>query len=61
MEVGHANAQPSYCTLALFHAPVNAANAPAGLGYVSDEGHHFSCKNPIVDVASFPCVSRLSL
>ena len=47
-EVGGANAQPSRCTLALFHAPMDAANAPAGLGYVSNDGHHFSCRNPVV-------------
>ncbi|KAF8488922.1 hypothetical protein F5888DRAFT_1622603, partial [Russula emetica] len=47
VEVGGVNAQPSRCTLALFHAPIDASNAPAGLGYVSNDGHHFSCKNPI--------------
>ena len=53
MEVGGANAQPSRCTLALFHLPMDAANAPAGLGYVSNDGHHFSCKNPIVMQQAF--------
>ena len=53
MEVGGANAQPSRCTLALFHAPIDAENAPAGLGYVSNDGHHFSCKNPIVMQQAF--------
>jgi hypothetical protein len=52
-EVGGANAQPSRCTLALFHAPMDAANAPAGLGYVSNDGHHFSCRNPIVMQQAF--------
>ena len=46
-EVGGANVEPSYCTLSLFHAPIDAANAPAGRGYVSNDGHHFSCKNPM--------------
>lgn len=53
VEVGGANAQPSRCTLALFHAPIDAANAPAGLGYVSNDGHHFSCKNPVVMQQAF--------
>ena len=53
MEVGGANAQPSHCTLALFHAPMDSANAPAGLGYVSNDGHHFSCKNPVVMQQAF--------
>jgi len=53
VEVGGANAQPSRCTLALFHAPIDAANAPAGLGYVSNDGHHFSCRNPIVMQQAF--------
>ncbi|KAI0250888.1 hypothetical protein BJV78DRAFT_1154831 [Lactifluus subvellereus] len=53
VEVGGANAQPSRCTLALFHPPMDAANAPAGLGYVSNDGHHFSCKNPIVMQQAF--------
>ena len=46
VEKGGANAQPSGCTLALFHAPVSSAeSAPPG-GYVSNDGHHFACKNP---------------
>ena len=42
VEVGGANAQPSHCTLALFHTPMDAGNAPAGHGYVSNDGHHFT-------------------
>ena len=53
VEVGGANVQPSRCTLALFHPPIDAANAPVGLGYVSDDGHHFSCRNPIVMQQAF--------
>ncbi|KAI0297435.1 hypothetical protein BC826DRAFT_166673 [Russula brevipes] len=53
VEVGGANAQPSRCTLAIFHPPIDAANAPVGLGYVSNDGHHFSCKNPIVMQQAF--------
>ena len=48
VEIGGTNAQPSYCTLALFHAPIDTENAPAGLGYVSNDGHHFFCNNPSV-------------
>ncbi|KAE9406917.1 hypothetical protein BT96DRAFT_954710 [Gymnopus androsaceus JB14] len=38
-------AQPSYCILPLFHPP--AAFNNAGMGYISNDGHHFSCKNPV--------------
>ncbi|KAI9443992.1 hypothetical protein H4582DRAFT_2095349 [Lactarius indigo] len=48
IEVGGANAQPSHCTLPMFHPVANAADAPAGIGYVSNDGHQFSCNNPIV-------------
>ncbi|KAF8270131.1 hypothetical protein EI94DRAFT_1572248, partial [Lactarius quietus] len=48
VEVGGANVQPSYCTLPMFHPPMDAASAPSGLGYVSNDGHHFQCRNPIV-------------
>ncbi|KAF9525383.1 hypothetical protein CPB83DRAFT_772200, partial [Crepidotus variabilis] len=40
-------AQPSYCTLPLFHPPHVATNNNA-LGYTSHDGHYFSCKNPVV-------------
>ncbi|KAA1477855.1 hypothetical protein DENSPDRAFT_933970 [Dentipellis sp. KUC8613] len=44
-------AQPSYCTLPLFH-PLHVPEADAlvgGLGYFSaTDGHHFSCQNPAV-------------
>ena len=46
----------------MFHAPMDAAmpeNAPDGLGYVSNDGHQFSCKNPIVmQQAYHVCVSH---
>ncbi|KAI0292593.1 hypothetical protein B0F90DRAFT_1645427, partial [Multifurca ochricompacta] len=47
VEEGGVNAQPSRCTQALFHAPMDGANVPSGIGYVSNDGHHFTCKNPI--------------
>jgi hypothetical protein len=37
----------------MFHPPMDAANAPAGLGYVSNDGHHFGCRNPIVMQQAF--------
>ncbi|KZW03814.1 hypothetical protein EXIGLDRAFT_4132 [Exidia glandulosa HHB12029] len=40
-------AQPSYCTLPLFHAPHAPTPAPA-TGYVSNDGHVFPCANPAV-------------
>ncbi|KAH9171595.1 hypothetical protein EDB89DRAFT_1906874 [Lactarius sanguifluus] len=43
---GGANAQPSGCTLALFHVPLSTGLAPPGHGYVSGDGHHFTCKKP---------------
>ncbi|KAH7918945.1 hypothetical protein BV22DRAFT_1041330 [Leucogyrophana mollusca] len=48
--------QPSYCTLPLFHAPSDPNSAPAGLGYVSNDGHLFSCKNPVVMQQAFHVV-----
>ena len=45
-------AQPSYCTLPTFHAPV-ASNQVVGLGYVSNDGHSFSCRNPVVMQQAF--------
>ncbi|KIK55622.1 hypothetical protein GYMLUDRAFT_76385 [Collybiopsis luxurians FD-317 M1] len=39
-------AQPSYCILPMFHPP--AAFNDAGMGHISNDGHHFSCKNPTV-------------
>lgn len=45
--------QPSYCTLPMFHPPRDPNAAPAGLGYVSNDGHHFSCKNPVVMQQAF--------
>ncbi|KAI9455150.1 hypothetical protein BJY52DRAFT_1224767 [Lactarius psammicola] len=42
-EVGGANAQPSSCTQPMFHTPLNSSPGP---GYISNDGHHFACKNP---------------
>ncbi|KAJ7656315.1 hypothetical protein DFH06DRAFT_1091207 [Mycena polygramma] len=43
-------AHPSHCTLAIFHPPAKAA---AGLGYLSNDGHVFNCKNPSVMQQAF--------
>jgi hypothetical protein len=43
---GHS--QPSYCTLPMFHPPQARDRVPPGGGYVSDDGHHFGCRNPVV-------------
>ncbi|KAF5362168.1 hypothetical protein D9756_002245 [Leucocoprinus leucothites] len=44
-------AQPSYCTLPLFHPP--HATIRLSLGYVSNDGHVFLCKNPVVMQQAF--------
>ncbi|KAG1731285.1 hypothetical protein EDB19DRAFT_1881018 [Suillus lakei] len=46
-------AQPSFCTLPLFHVPMDPNNAPVTLGYVSNDGHFFSCRNPVVMQQAF--------
>lgn len=46
-------AQPSFCTLPLFHIPMDPNTAPATLGYVSNDGHFFSCRNPVVMQQAF--------
>ncbi|TDL23181.1 hypothetical protein BD410DRAFT_839090 [Rickenella mellea] len=44
-------AQPSYCTLPVFHPPQRVN--PSGLGHVSNDGHAFTCKNPSVMQQAF--------
>ncbi|KIJ07932.1 hypothetical protein PAXINDRAFT_102749 [Paxillus involutus ATCC 200175] len=46
-------AQPSYCTLPIFHAPRNPAGPAPVMGYVSHDGHVFSCRNPAVMQQAF--------
>ncbi|KAF8548836.1 hypothetical protein OG21DRAFT_1448641 [Imleria badia] len=50
---GGGAAIPSYCILPLFHAPLNPNTAPAGVGYVSNDGHQFACRNPVVMQQAF--------
>ncbi|KAG1840861.1 hypothetical protein C8R48DRAFT_739797 [Suillus tomentosus] len=46
-------AQPSYCSLPLFHPRMDPNNAQVGLGYVSNDGHLFSCRNPVIMQQAF--------
>ncbi|KAH9026661.1 hypothetical protein EDB84DRAFT_1589144 [Lactarius hengduanensis] len=45
--------QPSYCTLPMFHPPQSANDPADGVGYVSHDGHKFSCENPGVVQQAF--------
>jgi hypothetical protein len=45
--------QPSYCTLPMFHPPRSPNDAVNGLGYISNDGHHFECNNPVVMQQAF--------
>ncbi|KAF9233644.1 hypothetical protein BU15DRAFT_90252 [Melanogaster broomeanus] len=46
-------AQPSYCILPLFHQAANPNTPLKGSGYVSNDGHHFSCRNPVAMQQAF--------
>ncbi|KAK7025055.1 VWFA domain-containing protein [Favolaschia claudopus] len=48
---------PSYCVLPLFHPPATVA---AGLGYLSNDGHVFNCKNPSVMQQAFHVSGSMS-
>ena len=40
-------AHPSYCTLDVLHQPLASQQPPpGGAGYVTRDGHHFTCRNP---------------
>jgi Mg-chelatase subunit ChlD len=39
--------QASYCTLPHFHPHQTQVQGTQGLGYASNDGHLFSCKNPV--------------
>ncbi|PKB98371.1 hypothetical protein RhiirA5_431468 [Rhizophagus irregularis] len=50
---GTSNAN-SYCELHLFHPPLEASSGPPnGIGYISLDGHHFTCENPSTREAAF--------
>jgi hypothetical protein len=53
IEVGGANVQPSHCTLPMFHPVMDAAKGPAGIGYMSSNGHYFTCSNPTLMQQAF--------
>lgn len=40
-------ARPSYCVLPMFHAPRDPSSDAPGAGYISNDGHQFSCPNPV--------------
>ncbi|OBZ77080.1 hypothetical protein A0H81_03826 [Grifola frondosa] len=47
-------AQPSFCTLPILHPRQTLDQTPsAGLGYISDDGHVFQCKNPAMMQQAF--------
>ncbi|KAI9455078.1 hypothetical protein BJY52DRAFT_1122217 [Lactarius psammicola] len=52
-EGGGVSSQPSGCTLPIFHAPLRTTNSSPGPGYVSNDGHHFTCKNPALLLPAF--------
>ncbi|CAI2161648.1 17233_t:CDS:10, partial [Funneliformis geosporum] len=44
----------SYCELPLFHPPLKVTSPLSNnLGYISLDGHHFTCENPSTRVAAF--------
>ncbi|KAI0253465.1 hypothetical protein BJV78DRAFT_1153081 [Lactifluus subvellereus] len=45
--------KPSYCTLSMFHPPRNLGDPVDGHGYISNDGHLFECKNPVVMQQAF--------
>ncbi|KAH9059728.1 hypothetical protein EDB87DRAFT_1831890 [Lactarius vividus] len=52
-ETAHGQPQPSYCTLPMFHHLKSTDDPMDGVGYISDDGHMFSCKNPAVVQQTF--------
>lgn len=51
-------AHPSLCTQPIFHAALAPGDQlPGGVGYISGDGHHFSCRNPaLLQQAFHVCV-----
>ncbi|KAI9453843.1 hypothetical protein BJY52DRAFT_1418099 [Lactarius psammicola] len=50
---GSGPGQPSYCTLPMFHPARNPNDPVNGLGYTSNDGHLFECRNPVVMQQAF--------
>ncbi|KAI5994326.1 hypothetical protein EDD15DRAFT_2432753 [Pisolithus albus] len=46
-------AQPSYCTLPILHPPAYPDADAQDVGYISNDGHHFTCRNPVVMQQAF--------
>ncbi|CAG8550727.1 10371_t:CDS:10, partial [Funneliformis caledonium] len=47
----------SYCTQEIFHTPVDPKTFSLGrTGYISTDGHHFTCENPTKNVGDFHIV-----
>ena len=47
----------SYCTQEIFHTPVDPGTFSLGkTGYISTDGHHFTCENPTTNVGNFHIV-----
>ncbi|CAG8691510.1 11749_t:CDS:10, partial [Racocetra persica] len=49
------NPVKSYCTQKIFHPSLDHTSntTPDGTGYISADGHHFSCENPTISVGNF--------
>ncbi|KAG9305010.1 hypothetical protein G9A89_007413 [Geosiphon pyriformis] len=44
----------SFCTQDIFHAKLDHTKAPPGnTGYVTVDGHHFACENPVTNIGNF--------
>ncbi|KAL4067468.1 hypothetical protein V8B97DRAFT_2061708 [Scleroderma yunnanense] len=41
-------AQPSYCVLPMFHPPCDPSGGAPAVGYISNDGHQFACRNPVM-------------
>ncbi|KAI6035782.1 hypothetical protein EDC04DRAFT_2880315 [Pisolithus marmoratus] len=45
--------RPSYCTLPMFHPAADANAVAPAVGHISNDGHHFTCRNPAVMQQAF--------
>lgn len=50
---GAGSGQSSYCTLPLFHPPKRLEDHVNGPGYISNDGHLFDCRSPVVMQQAF--------
>ncbi|RIB16915.1 hypothetical protein C2G38_2188736 [Gigaspora rosea] len=58
IKVDGKNPDKSYCTQKIFHSSLdhNSQIIPDGTGYISADGHHFSCENPTINIGNFHIV-----